>query len=357
MKNQAFFLEDAGRLTLRDIPMPVCGDDEVVVRTEYMGICGSDLFFYGDHNHEIADGKHPLPLLLGHECAGAVVEAGKNVTHLRAGDRVAVEPGVPCGCCEFCRSGRYNLCPDVKFMAAPPHFDGALRRYFAHPAHMAFRLPDTVDAKAGALIEPLAIGMHAAKRAGIGLGDTVVILGAGCIGLTLLLAAKARGASDIIAVDVHDNRLQKALELGACAGINSAREDVEARVRELLDGRQPAFVAEAAGRPETVELAVRLVGRGGTLLQVGSVNAPARLKFYELTEKEARIIFTFRYANMYPTAIRAIAGGKIDVSGLATDEFDFLDAPQAFAQAERNKQNVVKAVIRFGEEDGDGAKI
>lgn len=347
MKNEAFYQVGVGKMEKREIPMPDCGDDQVIVRTEYMGICGSDLFFFGDHNHEVANGAHKLPFIIGHECAGEVVRAGKNVTHLTVGDKVALEPGVPCGRCAFCKSGRYNLCPEVKFMACPPYFNGALRRYIDYPAHMAFKLPANVDTKAGALIEPLSIGLHATKRAGIGLGDVAVILGSGCIGLTLLLAARARGVSKIIMVDVFDNRLQKALELGADAVINSAREDPLTKVRTLLGGGLPNFVLEAAGRPETVQLAAKLIGRGGTILQVGSVNAPTTLTLYELTEKEVKLIFTFRYANIYPTAIEAIASGRIDINQLATDEFAFEDTQLAFEQAEHNKQSVVKAVIKF----------
>ena len=347
MKNEGYYLTEVGRLERREIPMPVCGDDDVVIKIEYMGICGSDLFFFGDHNHEIADGLYQLPIQLGHECAGEVIEAGRNVSTLKPGDKVAVEPGVPCGKCAFCQSGRYNLCPDVKFMAAPPFVNAAMNRYIAHPAKMAFKLPDNVDTRAGALIEPLAIGIHSTGRAGIGLGNTVAIIGSGCIGLTILMAAKARGASTVIMIDVFDNRLEKAKQLGADYVINSRSEDPTARIAEILGGDMPEIVCEAAGRPETVVLATELVRRGGTLLQVGSVNAPTSLQFYKLTEKEVNFVFSFRYANMYPTAIRAVASGKIDINRLATDEFTFEDAQNAFEQSEHNKQSIVKAVIRF----------
>ena len=345
MKNQAMYLVDTGKFELRDVPMPVCGDHQVIIKMEYMGICGSDLFFFGDHNHEIADGLHKLPFIIGHECAGEVFEVGKKVAHLKAGDKVAVEPGVPCGQCSYCKSGRYNLCPDVKFMAAPPYFNGAMRRFVEFPAHMVFKLPEKVSTLEGALIEPLSIGLHATKRSGIGLGNTAVILGSGCIGLTVLLSCIARGASKVV-VDVFDNRLEKAMELGASATVNSKKEDPIQAVRCLL-GEDPEYVFEAAGRPETVELAAKLVGRGGKITIVGSVNAPSSLKFYELTEKEIEIIMTFRYANIYPAAIKAIESGKISVSSIASHVYDFEDSQHAFEEAEHNKQNVVKGVIRF----------
>jgi Threonine dehydrogenase and related Zn-dependent dehydrogenases len=347
MKNKVAYLTGIGKLELREEDMPICGDDEIILKNEYMGICGSDLFFFGDHAGEIADGVYKLPFIIGHECAGVIEEVGKNVHNIKHGDKVALEPGVPCGTCEFCKSGRYNLCPEVKFMAAPPYFNGAMRRYINFPAHMAFKLPDNVDTLAGALIEPLAIGIHSSKRSGVGLGDTVVILGAGCIGLTLLLSAKARGAAKVIMVDIHDNRLNKAKELGAFAVINSNNENVEEKVTALLDGDLPNFVFEAAGTPQTVQMAAKLVKRGGTILMVGSVNLPTSLKFYELTEKEVNIVFSFRYCNMYPVAIEAVASGKIDIRSIVTDIFDFEGVQNAFEMAERNKQSVVKGVLKF----------
>ena len=197
-----------------------------------------------------------------------VVAVGENVKHLQVGDKVAVEPGVPCGECEFCRSGRYNICQSLSFMSSPPN-RGAFRRYFEYPANMAYKLPDEVSTLEGCLLEPLAVGLHGAARAGVGLGDNVVIIGAGCVGLTLLLACKARGAAKVILIDIFDNRLAKALELGATAVVNSKNEDPAAKVAELLGGGAHV-VFEAVGSPATVELCPQMLRPGGTIACIGS---------------------------------------------------------------------------------------
>ena len=157
--------------------------------------------------------------MLGHECAGTIVEVGKEVEKLKVGDRVALEPGITCGKCEFCKSGHYNLCPDVVFLATPP-VQGCNEEFIAFPEDMCFKLPENVSTKEGALIEPLSVGFYAAEQGNVGTGDTVVILCSGCIGLVTLLACKAHGAGQIIVADLVQARLDKAMELGATAVIN-----------------------------------------------------------------------------------------------------------------------------------------
>ena len=168
--------------TTRDIPTPK--DDEVLVKLEYVGICGSDMHYYetGAIGHYVVE----PPFVLGHEPGGTVVEVGKKVTHLQVGDRVALEPGKTCGHCKFCREGKYNLCPDVVFFATPP-VDGVFQEYVAHEAALCFKLPDNVSTLEGALIEPLAVGFHAANQGGAHAGQTAVVMGAGCIGLMSMM--------------------------------------------------------------------------------------------------------------------------------------------------------------------------
>ena len=206
--------------TTRPIPKPK--DDEVLVKIGHVGVCGSDLHYFeaGGIGKNIV---HP-PFVLGHEAGGTVVEVGKNVTHLKVGDRVALEPGKTCGHCEFCKTGRYNLCPDVIFFATPP-IDGVFQEYVAHEAALCFKIPDNMDTMEAALIEPLAVGMHAARQGDAHLGQIAVVTGAGCIGLVSIMALKAMGVTRIIAVDVQEKRLQKALELGATDVINGMEKD------------------------------------------------------------------------------------------------------------------------------------
>ena len=216
-----------GKMGFKERKIPQVKEDEVLVRLEYVGICGSDLHYY--ESGAIGDYVVKPPFVLGHEPGGTVVEVGKNVKHLKAGDRVALEPGKTCGHCEFCKTGRYNLCPDVVFFATPP-VDGVFQEYVAHEAQLCFKLPDNVSTMEGALIEPLAVGFHAAMQGGARAGQTAVVMGAGCIGLVTMMALKAMGVSKVYAVDIMEKRLQKALELGATdvvivGGLGGARLD------------------------------------------------------------------------------------------------------------------------------------
>ena len=201
-----------GKMGFEERAIPEPKDDEVLVKLEYVGICGSDLHYY--ETGAIGDYVVKPPFVLGHEPGGTVVEVGKNVSHVKVGDRVALEPGKTCGHCEFCKTGNYNLCPDVVFFATPP-VDGVFQEYVAHEAELCFKLPDNVSTLEGALIEPLAVGFHAAMQGGARAGQTAVVMGAGCIGLVTMMALKAMGVSRVYVVDIMEKRLQKALELGA----------------------------------------------------------------------------------------------------------------------------------------------
>lgn len=342
MKNQAMVMTDVRKFELRDDAMPDIGPGDVGIRVESVGICGSDMhFFEGKAFHIFPDS---LPFVLGHECAGVVYAKGSAVRELEVGDRVAVEPGVPCGTCEYCQSGRYNLCPKVVFLAVPPH-RGALRRYISHPAHKTFKLPDNVSTMEGALIEPLSVGIHAAITGGVSPGASVAILGGGCIGLCTLLAAKAWGASRIIVSDLFGNRLEKAMALGADATVDSSREDTVAKIAELTGGRGADIVFETAGVSATAAQTSAIVGRGGTIVMVGNVFADTPFSFRNMYKKEAQLKTVFRYRNTYPLAIGEVARGAIPVREIVTARFDFEHSQQAFELAVDDKQHCIKNVI------------
>ncbi|MFV0363466.1 MAG: alcohol dehydrogenase catalytic domain-containing protein [Suipraeoptans sp.] len=246
MKNQAMVMTDVRKLEKQEIPMPVIEDEEVGIEVCEIGICGSDMHFYEGKAFTIFPDS--LPFILGHECAGIVYSVGARVKNLKIGDRVAIEPGQTCGKCEFCQTGRYNLCPDVQFLATPP-YSGALKKYMSYPAYRAFKLPDNMSTMEGALIEPLSVGIHAAIQGEVSIGKTVVILGGGCIGLCTLLAAKAYGATRIIVTDLFDNRLDKASEIGAPDTINSKDEVALSKILELTEGSGADIVFVTAGSP------------------------------------------------------------------------------------------------------------
>ena len=223
-----------GKMGFEERPIPKPAANEVLVKLEYVGICGSDLHYY--ESGRIGDYIVKPPFVLGHEPGGTVVEVGSAVTHLKVGDRVALEPGKTCGHCEFCRTGRYNLCPDVIFFATPP-VDGVFQEYVAHEADLCFKLPDNVSTLEGALIEPLAVGFHAANQGGAQAGQVAVVSGSGCIGLVSMMALKAKGVSKVYVIDIMQKRLDKAMELGATGVINSTQTDPVEEIFKLTGGK------------------------------------------------------------------------------------------------------------------------
>ena len=327
----------------RDIPQPK--DDEVLVKLEYVGICGSDLHYY--ESGAIGDYVVKPPFVLGHEPGGTVVEVGKNVTHLKVGDRVALEPGKTCGHCEFCKTGRYNLCPDVVFFATPP-VDGVFQEYVAHEAGLCFKLPDNVSTMEGALIEPLAVGFHAARQGGAQAGQVAVVTGAGCIGLVSMMALKAMGVSKVYSVDVMDKRLDKALELGADGVINGSREDAVKKVMELAGGMGCDLVIETAGTEITTRQAVQMTKKGATIVLVGySKTGEIKMPISLALDKELTFKTVFRYRHIYPMAIDAVASGRVNLKGIVTNEFALDDIQEAMDESVNNKADIVKAVVKI----------
>lgn len=338
-------MTDLMKVEIQERPIPQPKENEVLVKVEYVGICGSDLHYY--ESGRIGDFVVEPPFVLGHEAGGTVVEVGAKVKHLKPGDRVALEPGKTCGECEFCKQGKYNLCEDVVFFATPP-VDGVFQEYVAHEAGLCFKLPENVSTMEGALIEPLAVGMHAASQGGAHLGQTAVVTGAGCIGLVSLLSLKAMGVSKVIVVDVMEKRLQKALELGADAVINGREEDTPARIKELTEGRGFDLGIETAGTQITASQLIKGAKKGGTIVFVGySASGEMTLPVGMALDKELNFKTVFRYRNIYPMAIDAVAAGKINIKNIVTNYFELDDIQNALDACVKNKADIVKGVIRI----------
>ena len=336
-----------GEMSYTERPIPQAKEDEVLVKLEYVGICGSDMHYY--EMGRIGDYIVEPPFVLGHEPGGTVVEVGKNVTHLKPGDRVALEPGKTCGRCRFCREGKYNLCPDVVFFATPP-VDGVFQEYVAHPEDLCFKLPENDSTLEGALIEPLAVGFHAAKQGDAHAGQTAVVFGAGCIGLVSMMALKACGVSRVYVVDVMQKRLDKALELGADGVINGKEDDVLAMARELTDGEGFDLAIETAGTEITTNQAIQAVRKGSNIVLVGYGKTGMMNMMMSLAlDKEVTFKTVFRYRHIYPMAIDAVAQGKVDLKGIATHIFDFDDIQTAMDRSVNEKSEIVKAVVKIAE--------
>ena len=351
MKMLAAYMNEIGKMEIGEVEKPQPKAKEVLVKLDYVGVCGSD----GHYFHNGRCGSYVVtddckPFILGHECAGVVVELGEGVTDLQVGDKVALEPGITCGECEFCKSGRYNLCPDVVFLATPP-VQGCNMEYIAFPANMCFKLPENVSTLEGALVEPLSVGVHAANQGDVNENDDVLILGAGCIGLVTLLACKAKGAKSITVVDLEESHLQKALEMGADSVINAKEKDTLEEVKRLTSGKGFNKVFETAGSKYTIAQTPFCVKRGGTIVLVGiAAEAEFPFNFGEIMDKEPTIKTVFRYRYTYPQAIADIAAGKIDVSTIATHKYAFEDIQKAYDEAYADKKNIIKAVIKVNKD-------
>lgn len=340
-------MEGIGKMGYVEHPIPEVKPDEVLVKLEYVGICGSDMHYY--ETGAIGDYVVEPPFVLGHEPGGTVVEVGSNVKHLKVGDRVALEPGKTCGKCEFCRTGRYNLCPGVIFFATPP-VDGVFQEYVAHEAALCFKLPDNVSTLEGALIEPLAVGFHAANQGNAHAGQTAVVMGAGCIGLVSMMALKAEGVSKVYVVDVMQKRLDKALELGADGVINAMETDTVEELMRLTDGKGCDLAIETAGTEITTRQCVHAVKKGATIVCVGySKTGEMTLPMSLALDKEIRFETVFRYRHIYPMAIDAVAAGKVNLKGIVTDIFEFNDIQNAMDRSVADKANIVKAVVKIAE--------
>ncbi len=332
-------------LRLEDLAQPrITAPDEVLVRVRYVGVCGSDLHYY-THGH-VGRYRVESPMILGHECAGEVVEAGAAVRGLPTGTKVALEPGLPCRKCDYCRNGRYNLCPQILFMATPP-VHGSLAEYVVMPADFLFPLPQGTTLREGALMEPLATGVAAARRGRVGPGKKVAILGAGPIGLLCLQVCRAFGADRVAVTEVQPGRLGQAAAMGADAVIDASTEHVVERLREETGGEGPDVVIEAAGAEEAARQAIEAVRPGGTVLLVGiAPESVFPVNVARIVQSELEVRGLFRYANTFPTAVRLCARGAVDLKPLITHEFPLQRVVEAFEMAAAGGDGLLKIMIR-----------
>jgi len=326
---------------LEKIPIPEPKPNEVLISVKSVGICGSDVHYYT--HGRIGDFIVNSPMILGHESSGVIVKLGSEVKNFKEGDRITMEPGVPCRMCHYCKKGSYNLCPDVRFMATPP-IHGALANFITHPADFCYKLPDHVSFEEGAMCEPLSVGVHACKRAGITLGSRVLITGAGPIGLMCLLAAKAAGASSVVISDIKEDRLEVAKKLGGFP-INS-KLDVREEIQRFELGPITATI-ECSGAETAIKSAIRSTASGGIVVLVGLGPPEIKLPIVDAAVREVDIRGVFRYANSYPAALDLIASKKVDVKPLMTHRYDLQDSLKAFHTARDMTDGAIKVMINL----------
>jgi D-xylulose reductase len=324
---RALVVEKKGEMALRDIEVnEVLGPEDVRIKLHTVGICASDVHYFTDGR--IGDFIVNEPMILGHEASGTIIEVGAEVTHLKKGDRVCMEPGIPSPDSIETKTGHYNLDPKVRFWATPP-IHGVLRESVVHPAGYTYKLPDNVSFAEGAMIEPLAVGLHAANKAKIAPGDVALVLGAGTIGMVTALSALAGGCSRVIMTDVIPEKLALAETLGAITAVNVASEDLSQVVNDITGGRGVNIVFECSGNKRVAESAFDNAAPGATVVFVGLPDGPIQYDILQGSVKEIRVEHVFRYTNVYDRAVALMGSGKIDVKPLLTDRYPFEQAVEA----------------------------
>ena len=322
-------------------------DGEVAIAIKTTGICGSDVHFWrhGRIGPMVVENSH----ILGHESAGEILAVHPSVTHLKPGDRVAIEPGKICNACEPCLTGRYNGCLNMKFLSTPP-YDGLLRRYVTHPAIWCHKIGD-MSYEDGAMLEPLSVALAGLDRAKVALGDSVLVCGAGPIGLVTLLCCAAAGCEPLVITDLDEGRLNLAKELVPRVRTYKVPptltpEQNGTEIVKLANGCQPACALECTGFATSVASAIYSVKFGGKVFVIGVGKPDMEIPFMRLSTQEIDLQFQYRYSNTWPRAIRLVKSGLVDLKRLATHRFEIGEAVKAFETAGDVKSGAIKVLIQ-----------
>ena len=345
----AAFLEGPRHVEVKRIPVPGLEADRILVKVRAVGVCGSDVHYY--QHGRMGPFAPTEPLVLGHESAGEVVACGSSVRGFAPGDRVALEPGIPCGACEPCKRGRYNLCASVYFMGSAPNQHGAFREYLAWDPRMAYHLPDGVSFEEGALLEPLAAASYAVRLGGVVPGQTVAVFGCGPIGLLIARMAVIAGATHVFTCDVEAARLAKAGQYGATLAVDSRTADFVGEIRAATGGSGADVVFEAAGAPRCHQQSLEAAARGGTVVFVGWLaQGELSLDVHAIGTRELTVRGMFRYRNVYPEAIRLVSARRVDLEGLITGRYPLAKVVDALEEALARKPGTLKIMIDAGGE-------
>jgi D-xylulose reductase len=340
---KALVLEEKKKLNLRDFPITeTVGPYDVKIQIKACGICGSDIHYYLEG--AIGDFIVKEPMILGHEAAGIIIEKGEKVTDFAIGDLVCMEPGIPNMRSREILEGNYNIDPDVVFWATPP-VHGCLRETVVHPAQFCFKVPHGMNAAEGAMMEPLAIGIEAAKKAAIKPGDTALVVGCGTIGIMCAVSALAGGCSKVYISDVKQEKLDIA---GSCANIvpvNTTKVNLEEYILKETNGAGCNVIFEASGSPKVYPDFFRCAGRGARVVLVGMMNNTVPIDVPLLQGRGISIETVFRYLNCFDRAIALVNAGKIDIKRFISKTFKFDDAIAAYEYASAGHPDTVKVMI------------
>lgn len=341
---KALLLQEYQQLAYTDFPEPDVGPEDLLVRVRACGVCGSDV-----HGYDGSSGRRIPPLVMGHEAAGVVEQIGANVAGFAPGDRVTFDSTVYCGQCFFCRQGRVNLC-DNRMVLGVSCGDyrrhGAFAEYVAVPYRIAYQLPDGLSFEQAALVEAVSVAVHAVNRTPIALGSSVVVVGAGMIGLLVIQAARAAGAGTIIAIDLAEERLQLAAQLGADHTINSGLEDAIAAVTALTEGRGAAHAFEVVGATATIHMAIAATRKGGHVTLVGNLAPQVELPLQAVVTRELSLRGSCASSGEYPACLELMARGAIEVTPLITAAVPLSEGAAWFDRLYRREAGLMKIILQ-----------
>ncbi|KAJ5558654.1 D-xylulose reductase [Penicillium sp. DV-2018c] len=341
MENPSCLLYGPGVAKIEDRQTPTLEDpNDVIVRIKFVGVCGSDVHFWRHGGIQTAVTE---PLVMGHEASGIISSVGAAVTSVKVGDRVAIEPGHPCRRCQACKDGKYNLCPDVKFAAAPPNVHGTLTKFWKVPSDLVYKINDNVSLEEAVLIEPLAVAVHTTRLARVTPGQTVVITGAGTIGLLCAAVARVFGAHRIILLDIVEQKLKFA---SIYLDIETQLLDPEATPVESsttiqkklnLEGQVDTFI-EASGAEASIQVGIYLTKPGGYYVQTGIGKAKAQVPMLAMSEKELHVRGCFRYGSGdFDLAVRLLSQGSVNLKPLISSVTPFERATEAWEKTGRGE--------------------
>ena len=332
-----------GELKLIEMEKPaITKKDDVLIRMTAAGICGSDMGIYHGTNAAAT-----YPRVIGHEMVGVVEETGENVTRLKAGDRVIVDQVVNCGHCYACRIGRGNVCGNLKVRGV--HIDGGYREYMVVPEHDCYCLPETLPDVEAVMIEPTTIAIQSCSRAELTRDDTLLILGCGALGSSILKIARLSGAKIIVA-DMIEEKLREALKNGAEHATNIQKEDVVEKVRTLTEGYGPTVSIDAACTKDSLLTLLRAAGNAGRVMTMGFSLAPTEVNQFLITSKELDVRGSRLQNKKFQAAIDLINKGALDLSGTVSHTFPIEKAQEAFNFMDSKDKSIRKVVLTFGKE-------
>ena len=340
---RALMLSAYEQLDVVDIPEPVCGSDEVVIRVEACGICGSDV-----HGYDGASGRRIPPIVMGHEAAGVIEQTGINVRGYKAGDRVTFDSTVYCGACEFCRRGEVNLCDNRQVLGVSCtdyRRDGAFAEKVLVPARILYKLPDALSFPEAAMLEAVSVGVHGVRVAGIRGGEVVLVIGAGMIGLLTAQAARAAGCARVIIADIDADRLRMAELVGIPETLQRSGDALVQEIMRLSGDRGVDVVLEAVGRAETVAAAIECVRKGGTVSLIGNIQPQVALPLQRVVTRQIRLQGSCASAGEYTDAIAMLSSGAITVKPLISAVSSLEDAAEWFRRLHAREPGLVKVVV------------